>query len=51
VTYWNDHKCPPLVERRRKQERRLHIKLALEEKRHDETRAPGVDRSGPVDSG
>lgn len=28
VTYWNDHKCPPLAERRVKNERRLHLKLA-----------------------
>jgi hypothetical protein len=34
VTYWDDHKCPPLVERRRRDERRLHAKLALEQARH-----------------
>jgi len=33
VTYWNDHKCPPLVERRRKSERRLQVKLGLERER------------------
>lgn len=24
TTYWNDHKCPPLVERRKRRERSLH---------------------------
>ena len=33
VTYWNDHNCPPLVEQRRRAERRLHVKLALEQER------------------
>jgi NosR/NirI family nitrous oxide reductase transcriptional regulator len=28
VTYWNDHKCPPLVERRKRMERRLNRRKA-----------------------
>jgi polyferredoxin len=47
VTYWNDHKCPPLVERRRKEERRLHAKLALQQRLYqapsDTERGPAVD--------
>ncbi|MFO7594185.1 MAG: 4Fe-4S binding protein [Pseudomonadota bacterium] len=27
MTYWNDHKCPPLIDRRRKRERAVHTKL------------------------
>lgn len=27
VTYWNDHKCPPLIERRKRRERTVRRKL------------------------
>nr|WP_297528213.1 4Fe-4S binding protein [Thiohalobacter sp.] len=31
VTYWNDHKCPPLVERRRRRERHSNLRRAAEQ--------------------
>ncbi|HEX7112415.1 MAG TPA: 4Fe-4S binding protein, partial [Mizugakiibacter sp.] len=29
VTYWNDHKCPPLVERRKRMERAMQAKVVV----------------------
>jgi len=54
ATYWDDHKCPPMVEQRRKRERRVHIKLALEQERHPpkgrERNAVEPEASGPFQS-
>jgi NosR/NirI family nitrous oxide reductase transcriptional regulator len=43
VTYWNEHKCPPLVEQRKRRERREQAKRAVRE-------GPPAERAEPPSS-
>lgn len=46
MTYWNDHKCPPLIDRRRKRERAVHTKL--KEQPMGGAKAANGDKETPI---